>query len=440
MTSQVDRPAPAHAPALQVDTAVEQALPAAPLPRWPMVGMFGLFPLWWALGCVDMMLFPMAVVMLLYLRRRSALRAPRGFGLWLFFLAWSAVSVIELDSALRIVGFGYRLAIYLSCTVLFLYVHNGRDRLSARFVAGLAVVFWATTIVGGFLGLFFPKTVIRTPLSYVLPGALTNNELVNQMVIRRFAQYNPDSYFQIAPRPSAPFLYTNNWGNVFSLLFPLVIAYLVLVRRERRFLVLALAVPIGFVPAVLTLNRGMFLGLAVSLAYISLRLALLRHARAILGVTLIGVLAVVAVLVLPVGDRLDNRLENSATNESRTTLYGEVLKSTADSPLFGMGAPRPAESAGNPPVGTQGQLWLVLYSHGPAAVVGFFGWFLVAFIGSLRRRDAIGLAVSCMLLVGLVEFIYYGLLPYGLPLLMIAAGLALRSEEPTPHAGLSRAL
>lgn len=428
----MESPAPTvHAPVAPASLSRldERALPAASLPRWPLVMMFGLFPLWWVVGVVDVMWFVMALVMLLYLRRRSALRAPRGFGFWLFFVVWSMLSVIELDSALRLVGFGYRLGLYLACTVLFLYVYNGRDRLTARFVTGVATVFWLITIAGGYLGLLLPTAVVRTPMSYVLPSSLVSNELVNQMVIRRFAQYNPESYFHIDPRPSAPFLYTNNWGNVFSLLVPLVIAYLIQVRHERRFWLLLPALPLGLVPAFLTLNRGMFIGLGVALVYAAVRLALLRHARAILALILLGVMVVGAFLVLPVGERLSNRLENSATNTSRSTLYEEVWQSTKESPLFGRGAPRPAESTGTPPVGTQGQMWLVLYSHGVAALVGFVGWFLVAFVVSLRRHDAVGLASNCVLIVGIVELTYYGLLPNGLPLMMIAAALATRGED-----------
>lgn len=192
---------------------------------------------------------------------------------------------------------------------------------------------------------------------------------------------------------------------------------------------LVMALPIGFVPAVLTLNRGMFLGLAIALAYISVRLALLRRTRAILGLATIAIALVIAVLILPVGDRLSYRLENSATNESRTSLYEEVLQSTLQSPLFGMGAPRPSQDVGYPPVGTQGQLWLVLYSHGPVALIGFVGWFLIAFVGSLKRHDTIGLATSTILIVGTIEIGYYGLLPNGLPLMMIAAAIALRGPD-----------
>jgi polysaccharide biosynthesis protein PslJ len=391
--------------------------------------MFGLYPLWWLVGVVDVMWYGMALVMLLYLRRRSSILAPRGFGVWLFFLVVALISMIELDTGPRIVGFGYRYGIYLACTVLLIYVYNDRETLSARFLTGLATGFWLVTVAGGYLGLLLPTAVIATPMSKILPQQLVQNELVNQMVVRRFAQYNPESYFQLDPRPSAPFLYTNNWGNVYSLLLPLVIAYLILVRRERRFWPLVAAIPVSLVPAFLTLNRGMFIGLGLSLAYVVFRLVLLRQARGIVALVALAAVVGGVFLTLPVADRLTYRVENSGTNTSRASLYAQVVESTWESPFFGQGAPRPSETANTPPVGTQGQLWQVLYSHGVAAAMAFIGWFLLAFVTSLRRRDPVGLAANCILLVGTVETLYYGLVPNGLPLMMIAAGLALRGQD-----------
>jgi hypothetical protein len=76
-------------------------------------------------------------------------------------------------------------------------------------------------------------------------------------------------------------------------------------------------------------------------------------------------------------------------------------------------------------VGTQGQFWMVLVSHGIGGTVCFVGWFFIATALSLRRTDPVGLASNTVLVVGSVELFYYGALPYGLPVLMTAAALAL---------------
>jgi O-antigen ligase len=397
------------------------------LPVWPVVALFGLFPFWWILGLVDVIWIPVAAVMALYLYRAGDVRVPRHFPVWLFFLAFAGCSVIMITSWGDLTGFVYRYAIYLSSTVLFVYVYNGHQRLTARFVAGVLTCWWLTTVAGGFLGLLLPTAVIRTPMSYLLPAGLQANDLVNHMVIRRFAQYNPDSYFQLDPRPSAPFLYTNNWGNVYSLLLPFVIVYLLQVRGERRFGLLALMLPISAIPAALTLNRGMFLGIAVAISYVALRLAMRGKLRALTTLALVTVIGVLAIQLSPLQERLDARLGGETnSNTDRTSLYVQSLQLIPQSPLFGFGGPRDPVTPTAAPVGTQGQVWLLLVSHGPIAALCFVGFFVLAFYRIRRRSDPMGVACATVMLVGSMELFYYGVVPNGLPLMVVAAAMGLR--------------
>jgi O-antigen ligase len=247
------------------------------------------------------------------------------------------------------------------------------------------------------------------------------------MVIRRFAQYNPDSYFQLDPRPSAPFLYTNNWGNVYSLLLPFVIVYLLQVRGERRFGLLALMLPISAIPAALTLNRGMFLGIAVAISYVALRLAMRGKLRALTTLALVTVIGVLAIQLSPLQERLDARLGGETnSNTDRTSLYVQSLQLIPQSPLFGFGGPRDPVTPTAAPVGTQGQVWLLLVSHGPIAALCFVGFFVVAFYRIRRRSDPMGVACATVMLVGSMELFYYGVVPNGLPLMVVAAAMGLR--------------
>lgn len=411
-------------------TGFPRILPAtaAQLPVWPVAAMFVWYPIWWALGLVDIMWIPLAVVMVLYLGRAGLVRAPRGFGMWLLFLAWSACSFIGIKGGGDAIGFVYRFAIYVAATAFFVYVYNARETLTIRFVSGVLTVWWLTTVVGGYLGLVIPGAVLRTPLSFVLSDSLLSNQLVRQMVIRKFAQFNADSYFGYAPRPSAPFLYTNNWGNIYSLLLPFVFVYLFEVKGERRFKWLALALVASVVPATLTLNRGMFLGIGVSVVYVALRLALQRDLRgmgALAGLALVGV---VAFNVLPIQERLESRLSGDVnSNTARSSLYEQAFALVPGSPLFGYGGPQ-ASAGEQAPVGTQGQFWMLLVSHGPFATALFVGFFLYAFWRVRKRRDAMGVACGTVLLVGTMELFYYGVVPNGLPLMMVAAAMALRED------------
>lgn len=425
-----DDPGPGAPP----DAEARGLRPAATeLPTWPVAALFVAFPLWWVLGLVDLVWIPVAGVMALYLFQCRAVKGPRGLGLWLFFLAWTAGSAIMLRDGGDLIAFAYRFLLYVSATVLLLYVYNARRRLTERFVAGCLTAWWLTTVAGGYLGLLFPTAVIRTPMSYLLPGDLVSNPLVNHMVIRRLTQFNPDSFLEVAPRPSAPFLYTNNWGNVYSLLLPFVIVYLLKCRGERRFVWLALALPLSAVPAFLTLNRGMFLGLGLSLLYVAVRLAFQRRFKAIVALGALTVVAAAVFAALPVSERLSGRLSDSAentSNDTRASLYLQALSLVPDSPVFGLGGPVEGNTGAAAPVGTQGQLWMLLVSHGPVATAAFVGWFLLAAWLSRRRTDAAGLAAGTVLLVGCVELVYYGLLPNGLPIMAVASALALRGPDP----------
>jgi len=393
-----------------------------------MVAMFGLFPIWWAIGTVDIMWVPIALVMLRYLQLAGRVRAPRGFGIWLLFLLWALCSALYVSGLGDILGFVYRYVIYASATVFFVYVYNARATLTIRFVSGIMTAWWLTAVVGGFLGIFLPAAVIRTPVSYLVPSLLLNNNLVAQMVVRRFAQYNADSFLQLTPRPSAPFLYTNNWGNVFSLLLPFVVVYLLQVRGTVRFRWLLVALAASTVPAALTLNRGMFLAILVACLYVAGRLALRRDPRGLIAVGLLGVLSVVAFQLLPIQERLDARLSGETnSNSARSSLYAQAFGLVPGSPLFGYGGPQPS-SGEDAPVGTQGQFWMLLVSHGPFATILFVTFFLYCFWRIRRRQDPMGIACATVMLVGTMELFYYGVVPSGLPLMMVAAAMGLRHE------------
>lgn len=400
-----------------------------PLPRWPFAAMFVLFPFWWLLGPGEAIWIPLAALMMFYLIRRGRIEVPRGFGIWLLFLVWMACSVVGIDSGGRLIGFVYRALLYLTVTAVFLYVYNARSTLTVRYIAGVLTVFWLIIVAGGYLGVFFPMMSVHTPFGLVLPESIRSNELVQEMVVRRVTQFNPDAWLKLDPRPSAPFLYTNGWGNAYSMLTPIVIAYLILVRRERRFWWLLLAIPVSFVPAFLTLNRGMFIGLGLALVYVTIRAIMRGNLRALLALAGLAILVAGAFATLPIASRLTERVDSSSTTQDRANLYEETFTRTLESPLFGFGSPRPSEAPGAPSAGTQGQFWMVMFSQGFPGVILFTGWFVWAYFRSIRERDPVGLACNTVLLVVIVESFYYGIMTTGICVAMVAAAVTMRPVE-----------
>lgn len=399
------------------------------LPAWPLALPFASYGAAWLLGLGDMIWPLSALVMVGLLLRTRNVRVPPGFGIWMLFVVWMSASVIGVDSAGRLLGFMYRASLYVAATVIAVYAYNAVRSITIRYVCGVMVVFLATMAVFGYLALAFPLTSLRTPLALVLPGGLQSNDVVRDMVVRELTQFNPDSWIQTTPRPSAPFLYANTWGNVFSLVWPLALLYAWLERTSWRGTAAAMVAAASVVPAFLTLNRGMFVGLSVVAFYIVLRGA--WAGRFGMSVTLlVGTLVlVVGTIVSPVGARLGQRLEAGSSTGDRLSLYSATLQESLKSPLFGYGAPRPATEPWLPSLGTQGQLWTVVFSHGVIALVLFLLWFAVALGAGWRRAELAAAVLTGTLAATLAETIFYGMLT-GLNISLLASALVFRTDWP----------
>ncbi|MGO1319449.1 MAG: O-antigen ligase family protein [Galactobacter sp.] len=390
--------------------------------------MFAAYPLWWVLGLGSIAWIPLAFLMLILLLRSGHVEVPRGFGIWLAFLLLMVVSVVGIDSPGRYLGYLYRVLQYLSVTVVLVYVYNARVRLSVRHVLGLVTLFWLWAVIGGYASILFPAFSFRTPLGILLPAGLQNNEVVGEMVVRRLTQHNPDSWIAMDPRPSAPFLYTNQWGTVYSLCLSMVVAYMSLIRRGPTFWLLTLAAVASLVPALLTLNRGMFIGLGVAAAYLLWRFAWVGRWRAVAAFGLGGIAVFLATSALGVAHRLTERVGASSSTEDRADLYAETFQRTLQSPLFGYGAPRPSMTEGAPSAGTQGHLWTVMFSYGFPALLCFVAALLWMAASTYRTAGNVGLLLHSVTLVIIVEMLYYGVLPNGLMLAFIATALLMREQ------------
>lgn len=417
--------------------------PRRPLPSWPLAWLLVATPLWWVTGLIDFVVVPVAVVMVYYLRRTTRIRAPRGFAVWMVFLFFMLASAIEITKFNSYFTFAYRAGIYLGSTVVFLYVYNSWRWISDRKVFYYLVWYLVTMVGGGFLGAVIPRGQFRTPMYYVIGKIapfMVSNDLVKVMVVRPFAQYDPTNYFKIPPRPSAPFIFTNNWGNAYSMVLPLVLVYFLESPKGswHRWLS-GLLIPVSAVPAMLTLNRGMFIGLVIVAVYVGIRLAARGYlGRVTLAAAVAGGLGLVLWNALHISQGLHTRVD--ASTNTRASLYDQALHSVQSSPIFGYGVTIQSTSTNpwDPKVGTQGQFWMVLISHGVIATACFVGFFLLAVVLTFRRRDFRGMVCNAVVLAGVLETVYYGLVPYGLPLLMIVAALAWR-PSPAARARLSEA-
>ncbi len=432
-----------------------------PLPaHWPLSFLVLGFPLWWVLGLASSMPVLLAVPLALQLARRRDLPLPRGFGWWLLFLAWVCLGALVLwvdapgavpgGDPTRLLVFGYRVAWYGTVTVWMLWlIDTGRDRLADHTVHRLVGGLLAVALAGGVLGLLAPDLEFRSGIEWLLPEALRSDAYVAALVHPQTADIQsvlgrPES------RPKAPFAFTNTWGSVVSL--SLLFAVAALVRSGRRargaWLALLLLAP---APVVFSLNRGLWASLAAGALGLLVLLAARGHLRVAIGLVGAGALAVLLLAQTPLGEIPGERLDNPHSNTRRTMLTEATISSVSSgSPLVGFGTTRDVEgnfssisggdtpscsSCGVPPLGTQGQAWLVLFSQGWVGLAIFAGFLVGTLRGSLRCRTLN--ETLCTFAVGFMclQLLVYDTL--GLPLLLVFLTIGLVARERHETASLA---
>ena len=404
-------------------------------PDFPFVALFVGYPLWWILGLSQLAFLIAAIPLAVQLVRRKTVRVPRGFGVWLCFLVWMILSASMLEFRFeRFVAFGYRAALYFSATIFFLWVYNMPQRmLPFDRILRLMLAFWFVALGGGYLGVLLGDVQLTSVTESLLPGALKTSDFVVSLVRPKFAQVQVFLGFDLN-RPAAPFLFTNQWGANVALLTPLALAAWSRMRGIKGRLLMPLAVAALTVPAIVSVNRGLWLSLFVAGVYATFRRAQAGQRKKALQI--LGAFVIVAGMVVftPLFGLVQGRAESDHANESRSALYVAVIESVDESPFFGFGAPKSNEENPNlPAVGTHGHFWTVLFSQGIPGVVLYVG-----FLGMMAVRTArdltperLWLHVTFSLL--LVQMWFYNMLPAPLHIGFIVLAALLRPDRSPPE-------
>lgn len=429
-------------------------------PGWPLAVLFVPFPLWWAMGLQEWIFLIMAVPMGLYLIGRRDVLVPKSFGFWLFFLAWviggavvlqvDAYGAVADDNSTRFVTWTYRLLWYLAVTIAGLYVLNTRDTLSTRRVARIMSAMFLTIVAGGILGLVAPRFEFPSVLEMILPGGLANQQFVYKMIHPTAAQTMEVLGYE-SPRPSAPFFFTNTWGLNIAVFLPFFLLGWTGKDSGWRRALSPVVLVLAAIAIVMSINRGLWLALAAMGLFMALRSAFMGR-PGVLAMLGAGV-AVVALLVTysPLGGVVQARLSNEGSEQGRTNLGTLTVTSVAKTaPISGLGSTRNVQGNFNtiaggatadcprcspPALGTQGQLWLVVYSQGVVGVLLYLAFFGLIFLRYLRDRSpeaSLGLAV---VVASTVTMPFYNSLGCGLFAVMVAVGLMAR-EGAAPWQGL----
>lgn len=430
-------------------------------PGWPLSALFLGLPLWWALGVSHFVFLVLAVVMAWQLSRRPRILVPRGFALWLLFLVWMAVGValvwahapdtVEVSSPARLVGFGYRGAWFLAATVAMLYVLNLSEKeLSSKRVARLLGFMFAVTVVFGLGGVLAPQLEFPSALELVLPGNMGGSPFIQALIHPSLAEESEFLGFTQA-RPTAPFAYANSWGNNLAMYLPFfVFAWLGRDGGWRRPLG-AVLLMLSVVPIVFSLNRGLWLGLAIMAVYVAARLAWNGRILAIQVLLVASVVGGAVFVSTPLFDTVTLRLETPHSNDRRFNTAEQVIVTTwKGSPIVGYGSTREMEGsftslAGGgtpecpqcapPPLGTQGFMWRLILTTGFVGTALALSFLAVQFwrhMSGLQPYSVIGCA---LIVTSALLFFVYDSLESPFFTLMIAIGLMNRERLPVEGSG-----
>lgn len=393
----------------RVDRVASRATATKELPWWPLAAMLIGFPLAWLLGLTAFAPPVLAAVMVALMIRARRWRILPGLAPMLLFVAWTVPCALMIDTSGRMIGWLLRTLMLATVAVAMIYLVNAPERITRdRLIAGLAVV-WATVVVGGWLAVLLPDLTFTTVAGHLVPRGLLANDLVHDMLVPTVAEIQ-QPWGAPAPfnRPAAPFPYANGWGAAVVLLTPVAVAALMRARRARTRWLLGLLLAASVVPAVASSNRGMFLGLAASAAYVVLRLASQGRMR-MLGLLLAGIAGIaVAAVRLGAFTAISTRQEYSDSTAGRASLYAETWHRTLQSPLFGWGAPRPSLYH-EVSVGTQGYVWSVMFSFGLIGLALFAVFLIGVTLRSWRVRDDVSLLLHASLVGAVVIVPFYGL-------------------------------
>jgi hypothetical protein len=433
-------------------------------PAWPIVALLAGWPLWWALGFAPYAPVLLAIPMIHRMYRwrvtgNRAIRLPPGFLLWILFLIVQVASVVTIGMTApdtsaspvsqRVISWVARTLSYGAAGLVLLYAGNLTEReLPRKRLAWLLGLVGIYTVAGGVAGTLLPTFSFSSPLALLVPQSLQSSASQLGPMLHPATAQIQDFVGYAHGRPAAPFSYTNMWGNVLAITLPwlLVVWWAYGTRRQRRAMVAVLV--IAFVPAVYSLDRGLWIGLGIALVYLAIRFAA-RGKLAILGVLCAALtLGTVVILASPLQELISARFANPVSNTGRASDTLIAVKDAESSIVLGYGDSRHAQGSassitlgktanckacGQSVIGGDGQMQLLLVSSGfvgAGLYVAFFGYGIWRY---RRDRTPYGMAGVLVILLGFVFMFVYEAVGAPLVFTMLSYALLWRNDRDRRH-------
>ncbi len=428
-------------------------------PGWPLAVLYLGFPLWWALGFAQVIFFAMAIAMAVILRRQGPLRVPRGFTPWLLFLVWvlaggflmraTAPGTVPGGGLGRLVNFSLWGAWYAAITIAMLYVVNTARSVSTQRIVRLLAWMFVVTTGFGVIAVLDPTLQFKSLVELVIPHGWATKNFVRTLIHPSLAS-SSDFLGYVQPRPTAPFPYSNAWGNNLALYLPFFILGWFGRDAGWRRKVGPVVLAASIVPITFSLNRGLWISIAIAAVYASIRLAVNGRGRALqmlVAAVLVGGFVFVS---SPLYDTLVLRVETPQSNDRRASTAETVVSTAAKgSPIVGYGTTRTMQGsfsslAGGetsschqcaaPPLGTQGFMWRLVLTTGFGGTILCLSFFALQFLRRARGPSPLDVTTCTVLLIAVVCFFVYDSLGSAMFTALIAVGLMARADEPDPGA------
>ncbi len=413
------------------------------LPRgWQAYALFALLPLWWLLG-FSMFIWPILAAPLLgaMVLGRWKVLAPRRFGIYLLMLAWMLASGFEAQGGQRTLAWAWRLSFFICGAILLLFIYNiPRRRLPTRSITNALGVYWVVVVMGGWFGVLFPNFQLASLGQKILPSSVVHNQYVYAHVHLQFAEVQHFLGFPVG-RPETFFAYTNAWGSAFALLTPFAIASMTTTRSVRWRNTLILVMAASVVPVIFSLNRGMWLSLGAGIIYAAIRLSVNRDFRLVRGIVGAFICIVVLLVFTPLGNLATGRFQHKTGDAGRLQRDTVATQAILNHPFLGFGAPTENAVSGIGKIGTESEVFLLVYSHGIPALGLFFLWFAYTLFRSARFRNPDAFWAHIVVLIAMIQSPYYELTER-MPIIMVAAAICYRAiadDELLPRPVLRRA-
>jgi hypothetical protein len=332
---------------------------------------------------------------------------------------------------------------YLVVTVVMLYVVNTAKELPTQRIVRLLGWMFVVTAGFGVLAVVVPTLEFTSLMELLLPRKLTSTYFVRTLVHPSLAS-NQDFLGYVQARPTAPFPYSNDWGNNLALYLPFfVLACFGKDAGWRRWPGIVILTASIF-PIIFSLNRGLWIALTLAATYSAIRLAVNGRTRALYALVAAVVIGAILFVSSPLYDTLVLRLNTPQSNDRRAGTAQTVVQVTGTgSPIVGFGTTRHMQGsfsslAGGetsschqcaaPPLGTQGFMWRLVLTTGFVGTALFLSFLGFQFLRRARGPSPIDVVTCCVLLEAVLCFLFYDSLGSALFTTMIAVGLMARAD------------